>query len=182
MSRRTPILAFIVFALSLFAVTAHAQVSDEDWGFTLSGGPLIRTGPSPPGVGPALGFRANKGVHPLWNLGVEAMLALPVTTNGHGPYLSGGLFAGFSTSLDVVSVVPWAGLSLGVLFEPGSPDHSAVANPAAMLSVGLDVRKKRDSSWGFQADVIGALQPKFDAARYVRVGFRYTWMRSKSGI
>lgn len=157
-------------------------MSDEDWGLTLSVGPLFQTGTGPSGMGPALGFRANKGVHPLWNLGVEGLLAMPVPFRDGNPYLSGGVFAGVTTNLDVVAAVPWLGVSLGLLFEPGSPDHDRAVNPALMMSAGIDVRKHRDHSLGFQADVIGALEPKLHFARYVRVAFRYTWMRSRGGI
>lgn len=166
----------------LAASSATAQVSDQDWGLTLSMGPLIRTGTGPPGLGPAVGFRANKGIHPLWNLGVETMLAVPVPLRDGNPYVSGGIFAGVSSNLDVVAVVPWLGVSLGLLFEPGSPDHKRAVNPALMMSAGIDVRKQRDHSMGIQADVIGALEPKLHFARYVRVAFRYTWMRSRGGI
>lgn len=183
MSRRTPLLGCILLTISLLAASpAVAQVSDEDWGLTLSVGPLVRTGPAPPGLGPALGFRANKGIHPLWNLGVETMLALPVPLRDGNPYFSGAVFAGVSTNFDVIAVVPWIGLSAGMLIEPAAPDHDQAVNAALMASFGIDVRKHRDHSMGVQADVIAAFTPSFDAARYVRVAFRYTWMRSRSGI
>lgn len=157
-------------------------MSDDDWGLTLTVGPIIHSGTGGPGIGPAVGFRAARGVHPLWNLHVEASLAAPVPLREGNAYVSGGVFAGVSTALDVVSVVPWLGVAAGALVEPGAPDHARALNFAWMGTVGVDVRKRRDRSMGVQVDVIGAIEPKLHFARYVRASFRYTWMRSRGGI
>lgn len=164
------------------ASSAYAQVSDEDWGLTLSVGPLFGSGATPPSAGPAVGFRASRGVHPLWNLHVEGMIAAPIPFDHESAYPTGGVFVGVSTALDVVTVVPWIAISAGMLVEPGAPDQSQAVIPAWIGTVGIDVRKRRDYSMGVQADVFGSNQPTLHFARYVRVAFRYTWMRSRGGI
>lgn len=184
MSRRTLQLTalLLVGTLNLFASSADAQVSEGDWGLTLSAGPMIRTGPKVPAVGPAVGFRASYGVHPLWNLTLESIVALPVPTQKQPYYVQGGVFAGVATQLDIVTVVPWLGVSAGMLVEPGARVHSRTVLPALMGTFGIDVRRRRDHSMGVQADVIATFDPKFDVKRYVRIAFRYTWMRGPNNF
>ena len=168
------------------ATSAFAQVSHQDWGLTLSGGPLLETGFKPFAVGPALAFSANYGLHPIWNLGGEFLVSTPIPTKGPGgPWLTTGAFVGVSTTFDVLSVVPWLRLSAGTLLEHLADDerrNRLVFNPAVMASLGVDIRKTRDHAWGAQADVIAAARPHWQWARYVRIAVRYTWMRSRSGI
>lgn|GEM_PF-4376528 len=184
MSRRTLQLSALLLVATLFSFTtaAHAQVSDGDWGLTLSTGPMIRTGPKVPAVGPAVAFRASYGVHPLWNLTLESIFALPVPTKEQPVYFQGGAFAGVATQLDVVAIVPWLGVAAGMLIEPGARVHSRTVLPALMGTFGIDVRKHRSHSMGVQADLIATFDPKLDVKRYVRVAFRYTWMRGPNNF
>lgn len=183
----------MVFALLFWtSARAEAQVSHQDWGFTLQGGGHLVTGEGPFAVGPTLGLAANYGVHPMWNVGAELMLATPIPTSAGVEFsVVGGAFAGVSTVFDVLKIVPWLRLSGGVLLERlpetlvGSDLVTMgpyVANPALMLSLGVDIRKKRASSWGIQADVIAAGRPEWQWARHVRLAARFTWMRSRSAI
>lgn len=185
MSRRTLQLAALFLVGTLLCITqnADAQTSEGDWGLTLSVGPMIRTGPKIPAVGPAVGFRASYGVHPLWNLTLESLVSLPVPTKKEQPhYLQGGFFAGLSSQLDMVAVVPWLGVAAGALIEPGARVHTRTVLPAIMATVGIDVRQHRTHSMGVQADLIATFDPKFDVKRYVRVAFRYTWMRGPNNF
>lgn len=183
MSRRTLQLSAILLVATLFwTPNVHAQVSDGDWGLTLSAGALIRTGPKQVAIGPDLGFRASYGVHPLWNLHVETTLALPVPLKDQPAYVQGGVFGGVSTQLDMVAVVPWLGISGGMLIEPGARVHDRTVLPAVKASFGIDVRRRRDHSMGVQADLIATFDPKFDVKRYVRIAFRYTWMRGPNNF
>lgn len=144
---------------------------------------MIRTGPKVPAVGPVAGFRASYGINPLWNLMVETTLALPVPTSKDEPhYLQGGFFAGAATQLDMVAVVPWLGLAIGGLIEPGARVHSKTVLPALMATVGIDVRKRRTHSMGVQGDLVATFDPRFDVKRYVRVAFRFTWMRGPNNF
>lgn len=182
MSRYATAFILIGFlALSALSRDAQAQVSDEEWALTLGAGASLRADGAPYAAGPSLFFRAQYGVHPLWNLTVESSLATFFEPDDD-PYLSGGLFAGASTMLDVVAIVPWVGVYLGGLFEPGAPDTDVVANPAAMISVGIENRRRRTRSWGGQIDVVGALQPDLDFARYVRLSFRFSWIVDRDAI
>lgn len=143
---------------------------------------MIRTGPKQVAIGPNVGFRASYGVHPLWNLHVETMLSLPVPLKEEPMYLQGAFFAGVSSQLDMLTVVPWLGVSGGMLIEPGARVHDRTVLPAIMASVGIDVRRRRDHSMGVQADLMATFDPAFDVKRYVRVAFRYTWMRGPNNF
>lgn len=170
-----------IIAFGAVASPAHAQVSDEEWALTLGAGASLRTNGAPYAAGPSLFFRAQYGVHPLWNLAIESSLATHFDA-GDDTYITGGAFAGASTMLDVVAIVPWVGVYLGGIFEPGAPDTDVVANPAAMISAGIENRKRRTRSWGVQLDVIGALQPELDFARYMRLSFRFSWIIDRDAI
>lgn len=113
---------------------------------------------------------------------MEAALALPVPLKDQPYYLQGAFFGGISTQLDMVAVVPWLGLSGGMLIEPGARVHDRTVLPAIMASVGIDVRRRRDHSMGVQADLIATFDPGFDVKRYVRIAFRYTWMRGPNNF
>lgn len=172
-----------------------AQVSHQDTGFTLSGGGIVQTAYRPAGIGPSMAGAVNYGIHPMWNVGGELQISMPVqfahsenphSLNGAQPYFSGGAFVGVSTIFDVLKVVPWIRVSGGTLLEPlydhpdGNPNLRL--NPALMLGLGVDVRKHRDHAWGAHMDVIAAARTEWEWARYVRFGVRYTWMKSKSAI
>lgn len=183
MSRRTLQLHALLLVAALFcAPKGYAQVSDGDWGLTLTAGTLVRTGPKQAAIGPSVGFRASYGIHPLWNVHMEGTLALPVPLKDQPHYLQGGFFGGISTQLDVVTVVPWLGVSGGMLIEPGARVHDRTVLPAIKASVGIDVRRRRERSMGVQADLIATFDPRFDVKRYVRIAFRYTWMRGPNNF
>lgn len=161
---------------------AHAQVSDGDWGLTLSAGTIIRTGPEAAAIGPHVGFRASRGLHPLWNVYAEAGLGAPVPFNEEPAYAHGSVFVGVSSQLDITKIVPWIGLAGGMLIEPKMAAHERAVFPSIMASLGVDVRKHRRYSMGIQADVVSIFEPAFDPARYVRVSYRFTWMKGPNNF
>lgn len=127
---------FPLAAVSLFASTAEAQVGDGEWspaaeiGFAV---PALAA-PGQPGLQLGAGLTTHLFGGPLWS--GRAAVTLPRTG---GSIIEGSLAA--IATFDALSLVPYAGLSVGTRYSDGF-------EPTAGVVAGLDRRTERDHATG----------------------------------
>ena len=174
------VLPILISALLLSpSLPALAQVSDGDWGFTVGPELTLQRFPEAGDIGPGARLGVARGIHPLWNVGVNGSVSRIL---GEQPRTVGSTYAGFTTMLDVVSVVPWAGLGLGAVFEPATPVGPVKPWLSAQARAGLDYRPRRAWSVGFEVDARFGFVPDLATLRQVGFALRFTYMKSRNAI